>query len=1185
MRNLIVSILAIALASAPSLSAQTPAGSRQPAVDLAAIDAANAAQIAAESDVAVYFPAIQRMRYMPAADAEATARFVADLERDFPSFRRNTFGPYILKQPAVARPLPLPDDAAAQGIIVSPAAAGIVFNDSFESGLSQWKLADDSNGKYTFAASGCGVHSGTWGADTVRNGTSGQYMFCSDPYPKSVTTQIAHASCDAIQGAAQAWLDFYFTADMDSSDSVGVYYLASDGYLWGYAFSGTWSGWYHVVLNLKQWNRVGDLTAQSCPKVYFQFSSGTANTTHAGTRIDDVTIRTDAPPSLKAAINATPTTGPVPLTVNFSPAVSGSTGGETYQWSFGDQSSSTATTANATFVYATAGTYWPRLRVIDSSGTRSYAQVQISATAAGSCTVSCGATVPSTGTAGSPVAFAATATATGCSSSPTYAWNFGDGTTSTQQNPSHTYASAGSYAWSLTVSSGSVTCSKSGTIAVSTASLVGRRSRVVKPPTETQLSTRTIGPAGGTLSGGGLTLTVPSGAFVSDSTLSLTRGAAAAADNGEVSDTYVLTGLPQTISRDLTVEIQLPSTAPSLAPGESYYLSIEAPAVISKKAADTLDAMMPFLLKPTVSGTKLSVPITTSWGAVKSSSGSAAALAYAPTTPVKVKALKLTVTETDHFTAPALTTRISSTSAIVSLLEQHYQKLTTLGFSLGCRTDSSGKFRKILVSPALLGTGESDALGYHVGHDDPCGNNLYFYDYLQITISYPATDEKVKAAAAHELFHLVQDIYSPGGARANLWLKEASSTWLETEVTSLCPDVESAYREFAFNGMFNSVNSAVPGFFSSTREQRHGYGGASMLQYRTGTSGIANDPFVRTIWDNVKSGQSELKAFETALGTTAPEFWREYARKYFYGTAGGKCQPAWSTFPRVAVTDTKTMTQATKISAYPLSAKSWNVDLMKFSATPPVPAVITAAGLIDKQSVYVYDVKAKSEIAELTKDSARFAIDDLMQKSGSVLVLVLVDRNAPTGSLNSQGSTNEVTLNIGSAVSLYAIGVKEVESCGDMSRDWGTWGGFLAKWSGNSFEYTETTTSTDEYGVVRENQTTIRGTVSADRKILTSFSYDAHGKETYGANGATCPVTCTYEVWKSATLANLPAGSDWQPAMLIYKATGAAARSALTKWSHRIASTGWKTSSDNFDCTYPLDETKVADYTITVYVN
>lgn len=90
------------------------------------------------------------------------------------------------------------------------------------------------------------------------------------------------------------------------------------------------------------------------------------------------------------------------------------------------------------------------------------------ATVGGSCTLICTATVPATGTAGSAVAFASTATPTDCSGAPAFEWDFGDGSGhSTEQNPSHTYAVAGTFGWTLTVTAGGQTCTQSGTIGIS----------------------------------------------------------------------------------------------------------------------------------------------------------------------------------------------------------------------------------------------------------------------------------------------------------------------------------------------------------------------------------------------------------------------------------------------------------------------------------------------------------------------------------------------------------------------------------------------------------------------------------------------------------------------------------------------------------------------------------------------
>lgn len=53
-----------------------------------------------------------------------------------------------------------------------------------------------------------------------------------------------------------------------------------------------------------------------------------------------------------------------------------------------------------------------------------------------------------------------------CHSAPSFLWDFGDGTTSTQQETSHAYTAFGEYSWSLTVTSGEESCLKQGVLAI-----------------------------------------------------------------------------------------------------------------------------------------------------------------------------------------------------------------------------------------------------------------------------------------------------------------------------------------------------------------------------------------------------------------------------------------------------------------------------------------------------------------------------------------------------------------------------------------------------------------------------------------------------------------------------------------------------------------------------------------------
>jgi PKD repeat protein len=146
------------------------------------------------------------------------------------------------------------------------------------------------------------------------------------------------------------------------------------------------------------------------------------------------------PAALTATASATPTSGAPPLTVAFVGAATGGTKPYTWDWDFGDGSTH-KTVQNPNHTYSAAGTYHPILKVKDAAGAVSR-DTHLTITAAVSFPVSANAT-PAQGPA--PLAVAFSATPSGGTAPLTYSWTFGDGATSSEQNPSHTYTEVGDY--------------------------------------------------------------------------------------------------------------------------------------------------------------------------------------------------------------------------------------------------------------------------------------------------------------------------------------------------------------------------------------------------------------------------------------------------------------------------------------------------------------------------------------------------------------------------------------------------------------------------------------------------------------------------------------------------------------------------------------------------------------------
>jgi uncharacterized repeat protein (TIGR01451 family) len=129
--------------------------------------------------------------------------------------------------------------------------------------------------------------------------------------------------------------------------------------------------------------------------------------------------------------------------VSFSGGASGGVPPYNYLWEFGDGEWSTE--QNPEHTYMSAGVYAAKLTVTGADGCQGSAEVEI--TVFESPTVE--AIAEPEVCESEMVQF--TAVASGGLAPYSYSWDFGDGTTSTEQNPEHTYTSIGLYTAELTV--------------------------------------------------------------------------------------------------------------------------------------------------------------------------------------------------------------------------------------------------------------------------------------------------------------------------------------------------------------------------------------------------------------------------------------------------------------------------------------------------------------------------------------------------------------------------------------------------------------------------------------------------------------------------------------------------------------------------------------------------------------
>lgn len=160
----------------------------------------------------------------------------------------------------------------------------------------------------------------------------------------------------------------------------------------------------------------------------------------------DKSTESESPPVADFSVDKT--SGGAPLVVSFTD-ISTSEGSKitSWQWNFGD--GKTSQLRNTYHTYDTAGSFSVSLTVSSDAGSDIVTKTNLIQVTSSGPTADFSAT-PTSGLAPLTVSFA-DATSAGSKPITSRLWQFGDGSTSSQVNPSHTYSSSGVFTVSLTV--------------------------------------------------------------------------------------------------------------------------------------------------------------------------------------------------------------------------------------------------------------------------------------------------------------------------------------------------------------------------------------------------------------------------------------------------------------------------------------------------------------------------------------------------------------------------------------------------------------------------------------------------------------------------------------------------------------------------------------------------------------
>jgi len=386
------------------------------------------------------------------------------------------------------------------------------------------------------------------------------------------------------------------------------------------------------------------------------------------------------------------------------------------------------------------------------------------------------------------------------------------------------------------------------------------------------VATGQIGAGGGTVAGGGFSLTAPAGAFSSATNFSVTKSTQPIpSQTSAVTGLYQFQGMPVDIGQPLTVSLDAASS--SGLDGEAFLvMSIDDDPswpvlmVPAKIANGKLTATLPAVAAPPATqssgGTGLSPEDTAALSPMAAPAapvyaGHGTILGVTGFVPVASKSGKYAV----HYQSGFLENMDYATT-VAAMLDQADLKIAATGIEVARRTHIDCYIYSFTWFGRIFGIQKNSEGAYPAGFAD---TELWGSDQMGLNVNTDLLGQaqgitEVRTTAAHELYHVYQSLYDPRGSNCRksiqsspwLWFLEASAEWVANSMAN-DPNYVSTlavanFDYFLVRGLDFVPTGLALSWIPLVEDVRsHGYGAATFLEYVDPIGGVNQTEIGKTI--------------------------------------------------------------------------------------------------------------------------------------------------------------------------------------------------------------------------------------------------------------------------------------------------------------------------------------------------